>query len=167
MCCNGTLFNYVTLVPDELEKLEKYKQLNLKIRSEQATFDEPCVLHTGTGCSAYEDRPGTCERYRCHVLIAVEKGTLGELEALKVIKQAKALVVDVKAKVQFEAGMPLAISMWEAPPEGLSVEGKDAWEAAAGYLGHHFLGTVKDAAPLVEAARSTRDSVLLAAGRQR
>jgi len=92
MCCNGTLFNYVTLVPDDLPKLEKYTQLKLKIRNEQATFDEPCVLHTGTCCSAYDDRPDTCKRYVCGVLRAVGKEELSEEEALLLIKEGLALV---------------------------------------------------------------------------
>ena len=164
MCCTGTLFNYVTLVPDDLPALEKYPQLKLKVRSEQATFDEPCVLHTGTGCGAYEDRPGTCSRYRCHVLIDVEKGKLTETAALALITEGRALVDDVKKKVRFEPGMPLAISMWEGPPEGLTPEGRRAWEQVSAHLGRHFLGTVKDEAP-VSAPRSTRDSVLAAAKR--
>src|SRR4051812_23397685 len=100
MCCNGTLFNSVTLVPDDLPKLEKYKHLlDLKIRSEQATYDEPCPLHTGTGCSAYEDRPATCERYHCGVLRSVSKNELSEEEALAIIQEGKALVAEVKQLV--------------------------------------------------------------------
>ncbi len=153
MCCNGTLFNYVTLVPDDMPKLEKYTQLKLKIRNEQATFDEPCVLHTGTGCSAYEDRPGTCERYVCGVLRRVEKDELTEEEALLVIKEGKALVEHVKEFVAFEPGMPIAVSTWEAPPEDISAEAKFAWERTAYHLGKFFLNTVKEEVePAVPAA---------------
>lgn len=144
MCCNGTLFNYVTLVADDLPKLEKYPQLNLKIRSEQATFDEPCVLHTGKGCSAYEDRPGTCERYVCGVLRSVAKDEITEDEGLLLIKEGKALVERVKEFVAFEPGLPIAVSTWDAAPEGISEEAKFAWERTAYHMGKHFLGTVKE-----------------------
>jgi uncharacterized protein len=144
MCCNGTLFNYVTLVPDDLPKLEKYKQLNLKVRNEQATFDEPCVLHNGKNCSAYEDRPATCERYVCGVLRGVAKDELTEDEAVLLIKEGKALVERVKEFVAFEPGMPIAVSTWDAAPEGISAEAKFAWDRTAYHMGKHFLGTVKE-----------------------
>ncbi len=144
MCCNGTLFNYVTLVTDDLEKLKKYPQLNYKIRSEQMTFDEPCVLHTGKGCSAYEDRPGVCSRYVCDVIKSVAKEEMTEIDALLVIKEGKALVENLKELVVFEAGMPLAVSSWEGPPEGISEEARLAWVRTEYHLGKYFLGTVKE-----------------------
>ena len=135
---------HVTLVPDELAKLEKYTQLKLKTRSEQDTFDEPCVLHTGTHCSAYDDRPGTCERYVCGVLRAVGKEEMTEDEALLVIKEGRALVDHVKEFVAFEPGMPIAVSTWDAAPEGISAEARFAWDQTAYHLGKFFLGTVKE-----------------------
>lgn len=149
MCCNGTLFNYVTLVPDDLPKLAKYPQLVLKVRNEQETFDEPCVLHTGTGCSAYDDRPATCERYVCGVLRAVGKDELSEQEGLLVIREGKALVEQVKEHVAFEPGMPIAVSTWDAAPEEATPEAKLAWERAAWHLGRWFLGTVKEDEPVL------------------
>ncbi len=140
MCCNGTLYNYVTLEPDDLPKLLKYKQLQLKVRSEQETFDEPCVLHTGTGCSAYADRPATCARYVCGVLRAVAKDELTEDEARLIIEEGKALVENVKEYVTFEPGMPMAVSTWEAPPEGIEEEARLAWVRTQHHLNKHFLG---------------------------
>jgi hypothetical protein len=142
MCCNGTLYNYVTVVPDDLPKLEKYPQLQLKIRNEQATFDEPCVLHTGKGCSAYDDRPATCSRYMCTLLRAVEDEEVTEEEALLLIKEGRALVDNVKEYVAFEPGLPIAVSTWDAPPEGIPEEARLAWERTVHHLGKHFLGTV-------------------------
>lgn len=162
MCCDGTLFNSVTLVPDDLPKLEKYKHLlELKIRSEQATYDEPCPLHTAAGCSAYEDRPATCERYHCGVLRSVMKNELSEAEALLIIAEGKALVAEVKQLVPFEAGMPLAVSTWEQAPDGLNEEARSSWERTAHHLGKHFLNTVKKdvVAPPLLPRRSTRESL--------
>jgi Fe-S-cluster containining protein len=179
MCCNGTLFNYVTLVPDDLPKLEKYPQLNLKIRSEQATFDEPCVLHTGKGCSAYDDRPATCERYVCGVLRSVAKEELTEDEALLLIKEGRALVEVVKEYIAFEPGMPIAVSTWDAAPEDISEDARFAWDRTAYHMGKHFLNTVKEevepsprsahpsgspafAEPLPERVRASRASLFAA-----
>jgi Fe-S-cluster containining protein len=144
MCCNGTLFNYVTLVPDDLPKLAKYPQLKLIVRNEQETFDEGCVLHTGTGCGAYEDRPDTCKRYVCNVLRGVQREELTEEEAVLIIKEGKALVEIVKEYVAFEPGRPMAVSSWDAPPEGIAEDARLAWDRTAWHLGKHFLGTVVD-----------------------
>jgi len=142
MCCDGTLYTYVTLVEDDMPRLEKYPQLRFIERNHQQTFDEGCVLHTGTGCSAYEDRPDTCRRYRCALLRAVEKDEMSEHEALKVIAEAKALVENVKASIAFEPGKPLAVGTWEAPPVDLDEDSRLAWDRTHRYLGRHFLGEV-------------------------
>lgn len=145
MCCNGTLFNYVTLMPDDLPRLAKYEQLVLKVRNGQDTFDEPCVLHTGKGCSAYDDRPATCSRYVCGVLRAVERDELTELEAVLVIKEARALVENLRALVTFEAGMPMAISTWEdTAPDELPEEAQIAWSRVLRHVRKHFLATGAD-----------------------
>jgi len=150
ICCDGTLFNYVTLVDDDVPKLARYPQLKLKLRNEQATFDQGCVLHTGTGCSAYDDRPDTCSRYVCGVLRAVARDELTDDEALLVIKEAKALVDNVQEYVAFEAGMPIAVASWDSVPEGLTEEARLAWERTAHHMNKHFLrnGRVDSAPPL-------------------
>lgn len=151
MCCNGTLFNYVTLMPDDLPKLAKYPQLRFKERNGQTTFDEPCVLHTGTGCSAYDDRPGTCSRYICGVLKAVAKDELTELEAVGVLKEARALVDNVKELIHFPPEEPLAISTWDGPPDHLSDEARLAWERVTYHLQKYVLLSLKEAPPESEA----------------
>jgi Fe-S-cluster containining protein len=144
MCCNGTLFTYVTLVPDDLAKLRKYSQLKLVTRNEQDTFDEPCPLHTGTHCSAYADRPDTCSRYVCGVLRSVARDEMSENEAESIIREGRALVDNVKACADFEATVPLAVSAWEAVPAHLTTESKVAWERTAFHLRKYFLGTLNE-----------------------
>ena len=139
MCCNGTLFNYVTLVPDDMPKLAKYPQLKLKERKGQDTFDEPCVLHTGKGCSAYDDRPATCSRYVCGVLRSVGKDEITEIEALNLIKEGRALVDHVKELVIFEEGQPIAVSTWEPAPEEFDDEARFVWNRTAYHLKKYFL----------------------------
>jgi hypothetical protein len=147
MCCNGTLFNYVTLVPDDLPKLEKYPQLRFTERNGQGTFGEPCILHTGSGCSAYDDRPGTCSRYICGVLKAVAKDELTEIEAVGVLKEARALVENVKELLPFPPGEPLAVSTWDGAPDGVSDEARLAWDRAAYHLKKYLLLTLEEAPP--------------------
>ena len=144
MCCDGTLYTYVALVPDDMPALEKYPQLRFIERHSQQTFDEGCVLHTGFGCSAYEDRPDTCRRYVCGLLRAVERDDVTEHEALSIIQEARALVENVKAQVAFEPGRPMAVSTWETPPEGLDQEALLSWERTLRHLGRHFLGVPQE-----------------------
>ncbi|MEN9800517.1 MAG: hypothetical protein RL653_4214 [Pseudomonadota bacterium] len=140
LCCNGTLYSYVTLVPDDMPRLEKYTQLRFIERNHQQTFDEGCVLHTGTGCGAYDDRPDTCRRYSCGVLRAVAADELTEHEALQVIREARALVENVKEYVEIEPGRPMAVSTWDAPPPDIDDDARLAWERTLRFLGRHFLG---------------------------
>lgn len=142
LCCNGTFYNYVTTVPDDVPKLRKYPQLILKVRNEQETFDEPCVLHDGKGCTAYEDRPATCSRYYCKLLRSVARDELTEDEAMLIIKEARALTENVQEYVAFEPGLPMAVSTWDEPPEGMDAEARLAWERTLYHLGKYFLGTV-------------------------
>lgn len=109
------------------------------MRGGQETFDEACVLHTGTGCSAYADRPATCVRYSCGVLRAVARDELTEHQARLVIEEGKALLENVKEYIAFEPGMPIAVSTWEAPPEGIEEAARLAWVRAQRHLCKHFL----------------------------
>jgi Fe-S-cluster containining protein len=144
MCCDGTLFNYVTLNSDDLPRLTKYPHLKIELRSQQESFGEPCILHTGKGCSAYDDRPDTCRRYVCEVLRSANREELTEDEAVGLIREARALVENVKEYVEFEPGAPLAVSTWEAPPPDISEEARLAWERTMHHLNKHFLGTVQE-----------------------
>jgi len=141
LCCDGTLYSYVALIPDDMPALEKYPQLKFIERNHQQTFDEGCVLHTGTACGAYEDRPDTCRRYMCGLLRAVEREDITEHEALLVIQEAKALVENVKEHVAFEPGQPMAVSTWETPPADIEEEARLSWDRTMRHLGKHFLGT--------------------------
>ncbi len=140
MCCDGTLFSYVTLTSEDVLKLKKHPQLQLIQRGGQLSFDQPCALHDGKCCTQYADRPDTCSRYQCRVLQSVASDERTDFEAALVIQEARALVENVAEYVCFEPGMPMAVSTWEQPPEGLCAEGLVAWERAQAYLFEHFLG---------------------------
>lgn len=144
MCCNGTLFNYVALTDADLPALAKYPQLKIKIRNDRPTFDEACVLHTGSGCSAYDDRPDTCRRYVCEVVRGVSDERLTEQEAVAIIAEGRALVDNIQEYVAFEPGMPLSVSTWDDPPEDLEEDARLAWMRAFNHLHKHFLLAIDD-----------------------
>ncbi len=141
MCCDGTLYLYVTLTDDEVSQLAKYEALVLSTKHEQPTFAEPCVLHEAAGCSAYEDRPDACRRYLCTLLCDVERDELTVDEALLIVEEARARVDIVKELVPLEPGMPLAISIWDEPPDSVQGDARVAWERALWHLSKHFLET--------------------------
>ncbi len=153
MCCNGTLYNYVTLrSQEEVDALLKYDPaIPIITRSEQPTFDEPCRLHDGTGCTAYRDRPDTCSRYTCELLRAVDRDEVTDVEARLIIEEARALVENVREYVELEPGRPLAVSTWLSLPGSATPEARQAWERALLHLRRHFLGPDPDA-PKVDAA---------------
>ncbi len=153
MCCDGTLYLYVTLIDDEVALLAKYEALVLSTKHEQPTFAEPCVLHEAAGCSAYEDRPDACRRYLCALLCDVARDELTVDEALRIVEEARARVDIVKELIPFEPGMPLAISTWDDPPDSVQGEARVAWDRAQWHLGKYFLGT---AAPATEAGARQR-----------
>ena len=150
LCCDGTFYTYVTTVPDDLPKLRNYPRLVLKIRDDQETFDEPCALHDGKGCTAYQDRPATCSGYFCKVLRAVARDDLTEDEARLLIKEARALVENVREYIAFEPDQPIAVSTWDEPPEGIDEGARLAWERTAYHLGKYFLGTVREEVEVTE-----------------
>jgi Fe-S-cluster containining protein len=158
MCCNGTLYNYVTLrSQEEVDALLKYDPaLPIITRSEQPTFDEPCRLHDGTGCTAYRDRPDTCSRYTCELLRAVDRDEVTDVEARLIIEEARALVENVREYVEVEPGKPLAVSTWLSLPGSTEPEARVAWERALLHLRRHFLGPDPDA-PKPALAEATSD----------
>jgi Fe-S-cluster containining protein len=158
LCCNGTLYSYVTLLDqEEVDALKKHDpNIAFLLRNGMQTFDQPCKLHNGTGCTGYLTRPDTCSRYSCALLRAVAADDVTPFEALATIQEAKALVENVKEYVDFEPGRPLAASTWEAAPDDAPEEGRLAWERARDWLVKHFIGPDPSAVksePVVEQAQ--------------
>lgn len=138
MCCNGTLYLHVTLTDDDVQRLEKHP-LTLETRDEQPAIIEPCLFHDGKACTVYCDRPDSCRRYLCELLRAGERDEITDVESLLIIEEAKALVEIVKEHVVFEAGKPLAVSVWSEPPIDAPAESRLAWTRVLQYLRRHFL----------------------------
>lgn len=149
MCCDGTLYSYVTLIDDDEVAALKAHDPNLEIlmRSERLTFDQPCRLHDGTGCTAYKARPDTCSRYFCALLRKVALDELTAYEALTIIEEARALVENVKEYTFFEPGRPMAASTWESLSPTAGKASRLAWERALRWLRTHFLGPDPEATP--------------------
>jgi Fe-S-cluster containining protein len=95
LCCSGVLFHRVLLAPGEAERAA---ELGLSLEAgENPGFTQPCSRFAASGCTIYDQRPSTCRRYRCEVLLKLERGEIESARATEVIASALALVADAEA----------------------------------------------------------------------
>lgn len=93
LCCDGTLFHHVQLLPgDDAGKL---KALGLPVKTPRARtpvarFPQPCAaLCADRTCRIYADRPKQCRSFECGVLKDLQAGRLAAAPALRLVKQAR------------------------------------------------------------------------------
>jgi uncharacterized protein len=99
LCCDGTLFPYVRLLPDD--EITPLKAIGVNIISESGLniFKQPCAAHKNCTCIVYANRPQKCRRYKCELLKRFERGDILYTAALEIITMAVSLKNDVKALV--------------------------------------------------------------------
>lgn len=85
MCCDGTLFDHVTLAPDEQVSLAGVFVIEAGPRG--AVFDQPCPHAVDRRCMVYDIRPQPCRKYRCTTLIAFQAGEIAYTEAARRIME--------------------------------------------------------------------------------
>jgi Fe-S-cluster containining protein len=93
MCCDGTLYDLVTLeVGDDAGKL---KRLGLPVtlsrgKTPVARFPQPCAaLCKDRRCQVYPDRPSQCRNFECGVLKEAKAGRIGFPAAMQVVRKAR------------------------------------------------------------------------------
>ena len=91
MCCDGTLFDRVRVRADEEERIAALG-LVIAPRGEKRYFEQPCPRLEGGCCTIYADRPFSCARYRCRLLVALDGGEVALPEALAKVTEAKRLI---------------------------------------------------------------------------
>jgi hypothetical protein len=64
MCCDGTLFKGVRLLPTEVEHA---RRLHLPVVDEGPGFTLPCPSWQAGACATYEDRPSACRSFICRL----------------------------------------------------------------------------------------------------
>ena len=103
LCCRGVWFSHVKLDESEIESARRVG-LSIEIVDDQSQFQQPCVLHDGKGCTAYQTwRPRRCVEYRCSLLNRFDAGEVTFDEARRHVITARAIA----DRVQNEAG-PIA-----------------------------------------------------------
>jgi Fe-S-cluster containining protein len=115
LCCNGTIFADVRLQPGD--DVARFQRLGLALsrkvspgretvgmtdaekarRSSGWSFSQPCTAYDGCQCRIYRERPTYCREFECLLLKAVGAGRLKAPAALAVVRNAKALVENVRS----------------------------------------------------------------------
>ena len=101
LCCDGSLFEHVQLVPGDDAK--KLKTLGLPVSAPRAKtpvnhFRQPCsALCADRTCRVYADRPSQCRTFECGVFKAAQSGRITGTAALRLVKRARRLVDQILA----------------------------------------------------------------------
>jgi hypothetical protein len=112
LCCDGSLFGQVPLEGDEEDRLRR-----LPIFADavvDARLRLPCPALAERHCSVYDQRPATCARYRCRVLVAFEEGALDEAGARHTIERAHTLAGAIRAHLD---PTQRALGVWRGSEE--------------------------------------------------
>lgn len=106
MCCDGTMFAYVNVSPEEVPALSA----DFAIRDEggEPNFAQPCHYSVDRKCEIYARRPLTCRSYRCKTLSELRKNLIPVDEARRRVDDALAARNAVSQLLQPGETLPLA-----------------------------------------------------------
>jgi Fe-S-cluster containining protein len=107
LCCDGTIFGDVKLVPgDDAAALRAHGLRLLRPVSKKTVegpganptlrFQQPCTALNGCQCRIYDSRPGHCRDFECFLLKKVEQRRVTRPQALRVIRAARTLSQKVR-----------------------------------------------------------------------
>jgi len=97
LCCTGHLFAWVRLKAVELAPLQKLGLNVIRSDPRQRGFTQPCPMWNGV-CTIYDSHnyPKGCDSYKCKLLRELLNESVSLPKALKVVKQAMALIQEVE-----------------------------------------------------------------------
>ena len=95
LCCDGTLFDEVALLPEEIEAAAS-NGLQPKVEPDRVVFQQPCPRFNRI-CEIYANRPHQCRKYRCVLLARLEQGEVNYETAHATVLEARRLAAAVDA----------------------------------------------------------------------
>lgn len=95
LCCNGTLFNWANIEPNEVID-ELFPTEIIKIdKREKSVFSLPCQFLNNCVCTIYTSespkRPLICAKFKCKLLQKYEENQITYSESITLIKKTKEL----------------------------------------------------------------------------
>jgi Fe-S-cluster containining protein len=99
LCCDGSLFSFLGVQPGEVERLAA-RGLVAETRPDGRLalgLTKGCPGLSGKTCTLYEDRPLACRDYKCLLLVAMEDGEVGLVEAKSVVDETHATLAALLA----------------------------------------------------------------------
>lgn len=138
-CCDGSLFRLTPLSDDEAAWAAR-RHLPLLDAVADPAMAQPCGALEGTRCRLYDERPETCRRFRCRVLVRLENGDIDRAEAEARVARLRELI----ARVVVQTGEG---PLWERVRETIARRDPAAMDAV-------FLAWMLDVAELRAHARA-------------
>lgn len=141
LCCDGTLFTYVTVSAAEAEAL-RARDVALSARKDGSfRLIQRCRGLEGRGCSIYAERPAPCRAYACLLAKALEEGELPLPEAMQIVEGAHQKLEKVSEALGGEPGqspVPAVRASIHGDAPALTDEASQLWLDAREYLRRHF-----------------------------
>ena len=91
VCCTGSLFSHVIVSEKEAAVLKNTVIKTHINKKGKIVFDQPCPALSGTSCSIYEKRPGSCRAFLCKLTRNVLNGETQLDSALETVAELKAV----------------------------------------------------------------------------
>jgi Fe-S-cluster containining protein len=97
LCCDGTLFWGVPLIPDDDVTALKAAGINIFSDSTLTVLKLPCAAHKNCTCTVYGNRPQECRTFKCKLLKRFEQDDISEQSAREIINKMKSLKREMNA----------------------------------------------------------------------
>jgi Fe-S-cluster containining protein len=98
LCCEGQLFGWVELRPEEVERAKAWP-VGVTTKGGEVGFEQPCACFQRMRCTVYAQRPKACVDYRCMLLKRVEKGEITPAFAQARIDEARGLFDEIQRRL--------------------------------------------------------------------
>lgn len=91
VCCTGAFFSHVNVAEKEVARLNGTSITTYTGKKDKPVFDQPCPALSGTSCSIYDKRPGSCRSFLCALTRKVLNGQVDFDTAIATVTELKAI----------------------------------------------------------------------------
>jgi uncharacterized protein len=142
LCCQGALFRYALLSPEEVGQLQARGIPTTKRRNGALALRLGCMALKGTLCTIYEVRPKACDAYFCQLALRLRGGLVSPEEAMRLVEQARAFLGEIDGQLPPPGEDEPRSTIERAHQHGLR-DGPDLLRRTEDFLREHFLGPLQ------------------------